>query len=99
MAALHSSVADVPAIPGLELHPNQVIEQQQLAELKKLAPAEGEKSGTLSEKSRAVLKRIGETVRKARNAASGVSADDRKAGLLDQPQDSDNKVTGNDSQG
>ncbi len=51
MAALHSSVADVPAIPGLELHPNQIAEQQRLAELKKLAPAEGDKSGTLSEKS------------------------------------------------
>lgn len=62
----------IPVIPGLQPHPNQVAEQQRMADLKRADPAaadaqssEQSRRSLMSEQTREVLRRVAENLRRA----------------------------------
>ena len=78
MSVAHTN-RNIPPIPGLPLHPMQVAEQQRLAELKRtdpglaqaqIAQSTQKKMSIMPDQTRDVLKRLGDTMRRA----SGVQA-------------------------
>ena len=86
MTAVHTSM-DIPQIPGLPLHPVQVAEQQRLAALKAAQPAVADaaaaaKTGSLSDRTKEVLKALAGSFRKAGNLPPATAASTKKVGLL-----------------
>jgi penicillin-binding protein 1A len=72
MSVAHTGRA-IPPIPGLPLHPNQVAEQQRLAELKRtdpgiaqaqIAQSTQKKTSIMPDQTRDVLKRLADTMRR-----------------------------------
>jgi penicillin-binding protein 1A len=73
MSVAHTN-RNIPPIPGLPLHPNQVAEQQRLAELKRtdpglaqaqIAQSTQKKTSIMPDQTRDVLRRLAETMRRA----------------------------------
>jgi penicillin-binding protein 1A len=73
MSVAHKNRA-IPPIPGIPLHPNQIADQQRLAELKKtdpgmakaqIAQAAQNGSGIMPDQTRDVLKKLAEAMRRA----------------------------------
>jgi penicillin-binding protein 1A len=73
MSVAHNN-RPIPPILGLPLHPNQIAEQQRLAELKRTDPGLAQaqmaqvaqkKTSIMPDQTRAVLKRLAETMRRA----------------------------------
>jgi penicillin-binding protein 1A len=76
MSVAHKDM-NIPPIPGLPLHPNQVAEQQRLAELKRNEPAAAQARGStaqgvpqkrasiMPDRTRELLKKLAETMRRA----------------------------------
>lgn len=76
MSVAHTN-RNIPAIPGLPLHPMQVAEQQRLAELKRTDPGLAQaqiahstqkKTSIMPDQTRDVLKRLAESMRRAGGA-------------------------------
>ncbi len=73
MSVAHNN-RNIPQIPGLPLHPNQVAEQQRLAELKRtdpglaqaqIAQAQQKKASIMPDQTRDALKRLADSLRRA----------------------------------
>ncbi len=68
---LAHTTANIPRIPGLELHPNQIEEMHRVAELKQSDPSLGTVAQTkraMKESTRNILKNIAESLKKARSS-------------------------------
>jgi penicillin-binding protein 1A len=83
MSAAHTSM-DIPAIPGLPVHPTQVAERQRLAELKRTegpaaAVAPARRHGVMPDQTREVLRKIAQALRVAAGADAAPAPTDRRA--------------------
>ena len=74
MSVAHKNNRNIPAIPGLGLHANQVAEQQRLHELKRtdpglaqaqIAQATQKKTSLMPDQTRDVLKKLADAMRQA----------------------------------
>jgi penicillin-binding protein 1A len=74
MSVAHANIKNIPQIPGLPLHPNQIAEQQRLAELKRsdpglasaqIAQSTQKKTSIMPDQTRELLKRLAEAMRRA----------------------------------
>ena len=83
MTAIYAS-PEIPAIPGLDLHPNQVAALAQLEQLRQSDPTYGRKietkGNTMPAQTRAALKRIATALKRAASNAGEGAFGNQKAG-------------------
>jgi penicillin-binding protein 1A len=88
MSVAHTNMNIIPQIPGLPLHPKQVAELARLADLKRtnpripsaqIPPATQSKNSIMPDQTRDLLKRLGESMRRAAGLESTPDAAALKA--------------------